>query len=140
MLAFTAGVLTAYVLAAVAATQAVMARLAEMGIDVTPGDRLRTTLQDLVGMAELFLPIIAVAFLIAFPVAALISRYVPKLRAIGYPLAGGVALLAIHLILHATFGTTPVAAARTAGGLGWQVMAGALGGLVFLRVLPRPSA
>jgi hypothetical protein len=110
-----------------------------MGVDVSLGVRLRTTLEDLVGMAPMYAPIIAVAFVVAFPVAALVLRWRPSWRWFGYPLAGGVALLVVHLAMHAAFHITPVAAARTALGLAGQVLAGVVGGWAFLRAIGAPA-
>lgn len=138
--AYVLAVLVGYAFGAVAATQSVMSRLADMGVQVSLGVRLQTTLQDLVGMAGLYLPIIAAAFAVAFPVAALVSRYLPRWRSLGYPLAGGVAILAVHFILNQSFNITPVAAARTTLGLAFQALAGVLGGYVCLRLLPRKTA
>jgi hypothetical protein len=138
--AFVAAVLIAYVCAVLAQTQHVMARLSELGVDVTFGDRLSASLHDLVGMATLYLPILAVAFAIAFPVAALIIRFAPNWRALGYPLAGGVAVLAIHVILNQVLDITPIAAARTTLGLTVQALCGALGGWLFGTLLRRRRA
>jgi hypothetical protein len=131
LLAYVAAVLVAYVLAAIAATQHVMARLADMGVAVTLGDRLGTTLHDLASMAPTYLPILAIAFAIALPVAAGVIRLAPRWRWLGYPLAGGVAVLAIHVTLNQLFDITPVAAARTVLGLTVQVLGGAVGGWLF---------
>jgi hypothetical protein len=135
--AFVAAVLVAYVCAAVAATQHVISRLRDMGIEVGIGDRLNATLHDLAGMASLYLPILAVGFAIAFPVAAVVIRMAPRWRPIGYPLAGGVAVLAIHLILNQLLDITPIAAARTTLGLTVQALCGALGGWLFGVLLAR---
>ena len=126
--------LVAYAAAAIAATQSVMTRLAEMNVPVGIGERLRTTGLDLIGMAPMFAPMIAAGFAIAFVVAALIVRKRPDWQWFGYPLAGGVAVLVIHLALQAAFHITPVAAARTILGLAIQVACGVLGGWVFYRI------
>lgn len=131
LVAYVAAVLVAYVLAAIAATQHVMARLADMGVEVTLGDRLGTTLHDLASMAPTFLPILAIAFAIALPVAAGVIRLAPRWRSLGYPLAGAVAVLAIHVTLNQLFDITPVAAARTTLGLVFQALCGAVGGWLF---------
>jgi hypothetical protein len=137
--AWLLAVLVTYATAALAATQSVIARLADMGVAVSLADRLRTTGQDLVGMAPMFAPMIAVAFLVAFPIAALVLRWRPHWRWFGYPLAGGVALLVLHLALEAALNIVPVAVARTVLGLAVQVVCGALGGWVFLRLSPAPT-
>jgi hypothetical protein len=135
--AFVAAVLVAYASAAVSATQHVMSRLRDMGIEVSVADRLSASLHDLVGMASLYLPILAIAFAIAFPVAAGVIRMAPRWRPLGYPLAGGTAVLAIHVILNQSFDITPIAAARTTHGLTTQALCGALGGWVFGALLRR---
>jgi hypothetical protein len=138
--AFLVAVLATYFTAAAAATQSVMSRLVELGAPVTVGVRVEATWHDLLGMASSYLPIIAVGLLIAFAVAALVVRLLPGWRALGYPLAGAVAVLAVHVILQQLFDITPVAATRTLAGLAVQGLCGALGGWVFLRLLPARSA
>ena len=53
-------------------------------------------------------------------------------------LAGASALVMIHLALELAFGLTPIAVARTAGGLALQGLAGGMGGLVYLYLARRP--
>lgn len=136
LIAYLVAVLVAYAAAAIAQTQSMLANLQDMGVDVTLGDRLAATGHDLLGMATLFLPMIAAGFALALPVAAGIIRMLPRWRPVGYALAGGVALLAIHLLLQQAFNITPISAARTALGLTVQALSGALGGWVFLQCLP----
>jgi hypothetical protein len=129
--AFVAAVMVAYALAAFAQTHHVMSRLVDMGVDVTVGDRIRTALHDFVGMSPLYLPMIAIGCAIAFTVAAGVLRLAPRWRPLGYPLAGGAAVLAIHVILNQLFDITPIAAARTTLGLTVQALCGAVGGWLF---------
>ena len=72
--AFFPAVIIAYVLASVLVTQSVLASVASFGLPVDPLVRLQTTLQDLVGMATSYLPLILVAFLLGLPVAAALAR------------------------------------------------------------------
>lgn len=137
--AYVAAVLVTYAIAAFAATQSVMNTLQGLGAPVTAGVRLEAAWHDLQGMATSYLPILAIALLIAFPVAWLVSRLLPRLRLLGYPLAGAAAVLAVHLILQQAFSITPVAATRTLAGLTLQVLCGAVGGWVFVRLLPAPG-
>ncbi len=125
--AYLLAILVAYLLAAITATQSVIARLAEMGVDVNFSDRLRMTLQDIAGMAGMFLPMIAAALLAAFMLSALLCRWLGRRPVALYILAGAVALITIHLTLNLAFGITPVAIARTMGGLLIQGVAGAVG-------------
>lgn len=135
--AYVAAVLVAYASAAIAHTQSVLASLADMGVTVTAADRLQATFHDLVGMAPLYLPIMATGFAVALPVAAAVIRARPRWRPLGYSLAGGAAVLVIHVVLYQTFSITPIAAARTTAGLTVQALCGALGGWVFRVCLPR---
>lgn len=131
----------AYCLAVVTASQHVVASLGSMGVEVGPGDRVAMTVADLGGMAGMFLPLIAFGFLVAFLVAALLGRWLGRWRVALYALAGATALASIHLLLHLAFGLTPVAIARSAGGVAVQALAGAIGGWVYIalnqRLFPR---
>jgi len=137
--AFLSAVLVSYVLAAIAATQSVLARLPEMGVPVTFAQRISVTAHDLTGMASSYLPLIAVALLIAFLVTALVGKYLSVSRTALYMLAGGVAVVCIHLGLEAAFGIAPVAATRTVLGLLVQGLAGAVGGYAFARISSKPA-
>jgi hypothetical protein len=126
--AYLLAIIVAYLLAAVTATQSVIARLGEIGIEVGLRERLGMTLHDIAGMAGMFLPMIAAGLLAAFLVTALLCRWLGKRPVALYVLAGAVALIAIHLSLKLAFGVTPIAVARTMGGLFIQGLAGAAGG------------
>jgi hypothetical protein len=111
------------------------------------------TLQDLQGMAGMFLPMVAFAYLAAFMAAALVGRWpgglpasltaslpaslVARWRSSLYVLAGATAIVMIHVTLRLAFGLTPVAAARTAGGLVLQALAGGIGGLTYVYLARR---
>ena len=136
---FFAAVLLAYVLASTLATQSNLGNLQMLGMQVGFGDWAATTAHDLVGMASSYLPLIAGAFAIGLPVAAGLTRRLPRHRALLYALAGFTAVVALHLIMRAALGLTPVAATRTTAGLIGQGAAGALGGLGY-HWLTRPLA
>ena len=135
--AYLAAVVVAYLLASVTATWAVVASLARMGVEVALSDRLAMTLTDIAGMAPMFLPMVAFALLVAFMSAALLSRWLYRWRMPLYLLAGATALVCIHLALNLAFGITPVAIARTGGGLLLQGVAGAVGGFCYLTLIRR---
>ncbi len=129
--AYLLAVIVAYILASITATQSVIARLAELGVEVNFANRLSMTLQDIAGMAGMFLPMIAAAFLVAFMVTALLCRWLGRRPVALYVLAGAVALIAIHLTLNLAVGITPVAIARTMAGLLIQGLAGAVGAYLY---------
>ncbi len=92
--------------------------------------------------ASSYLPLILGAFLLGLPGAAGLARRMPRQRAFLYALAGFTAVVALHLIMRAVLGLTPVPATRTAAGLIGQGSAGAIGGLCFhwlSRTRPTPS-
>ncbi len=129
---YLSAVAVAYLLAAVAATQSVISSLAGMGVQVSFTGRLTMTLEDIVGMAGMFLPMVAFGLLIAFMATALICRYWGQWRIPLYIIAGATALACLHLALNLAFGITPVASARTTAGLLMQALAGAAGGLTYV--------
>ena len=91
-------------------------------------------------MAGLYLPILAVALIIAFGIAAIILRWVPQLHALGYVAAGFVGVFTIDFFLGLAFGTHPIPVTRTAVGLISQCVAGGLGGYVFARMTAPANA
>ncbi len=129
--AYFAAVLVTFLFASTFATQFIMGNLQDMGMTVTFSDRFSATLHDIGGLSGIYLPLIAVSFIISLPLAAGIIRFVPNLRLIGYVLAGAAGLVAIHLIMKAVLGLTGIAATRTVMGLLSQGLAGAIGGYLF---------
>lgn len=137
---FLAALAATYVVAVVGYSQINLLNLVDMGVGVDFSMRMQTLQHDLVGMLDLFLPILCVALLVAFPVAGLIIRRVPHLRTIGYVLAGTMGIYAVIVCLGLMMGTNPIAVTRTAAGLFSQVAAGAVGGLVFALVSAKKPA
>jgi len=129
---YLSAVVVAYLLAAISATQSVVSSLTGLGLPVSFPERVSMTFSDIGGMAGMFLPMVAFGLLIAFMATALICRYRKRWRFPLYILSGAVALVCIHLALHLAFGITPVAIARTTGGLMIQAVAGAAGGLTYV--------
>ena len=124
-------VLVTYVVGAVFVSQANIAAVIAMGYEITAAQRVDSVLHDISNMYDIYLILIAVAFVIALPAAASITRSFPDLRLIGYVLAGFVALVATHVILKAVLGMSGIAPTRDVIGLIAQGVSGALGGLVF---------
>jgi hypothetical protein len=139
LLAWFIASLFAYLLASLVATQSVVSQLAGMGIPISLGERLQMSARDLVGMVQMFLPLIAAGFLVALSVAGLLGRYRPDWRAFLFPLAGFVALVSIHLALEWAFDISLIAVARSTTGLLLQGLAGAAGGWLFTRLKPLPA-
>lgn len=137
ILAFLAAVVVTEVTGAVVQTQFVLAALTDLGVEISMGDRVATTLHDIAGLIEIYMPVIAVGFLVAFGVAALVVRFLlPGWAAIGYPLAGLTAIVTAIVIMTVMLEIAPIAGARSTAGLIGQALAGALGGWIFYRFKP----
>lgn len=132
--AFLVAVLVAYLIGAALATQHVLGSLTTMGMNIDFGIWAHATLHDLIGMFELYAPLIALAFLAALPVILLVCRGRPGWRRIGYITGFFTALVVMHLLMPLVLNLTPVAATRFFGGLIQQGLAGAVGGYVFFRL------
>lgn len=137
ILAFLAAIVVTEVMIAFVNASSVLARLVELGVDVPTGLWLPTMLEDVLGIAPTFLPVLALGFAIAFGVAWAVLRWLlPSGRAYGYPLAGAVCMAAVQFGLGQIFLTHPIAASRSVVGMMALLASGALGGWVFLRLLP----
>jgi len=78
--AYLLSILTAYVLAAIMSTQWVVFNLGDMGLPISFGQRISMTGHDLIGMAGMFLPLIAAGFLAAFLLTSLLIRWLGQWR------------------------------------------------------------
>lgn len=131
MSSFMLAVLVTYLAGIMFISQVNLASIIEVGMTVDMGVRIDAALHDLTHMYDIYLPLVAVALLIAFSVAAGIIKFVPDLRLFGYVLAGFVGLVAIHVIMKMVLGFTLFAATRSLIGLLLQGVAGAAGGWIF---------
>jgi type III secretory pathway component EscT len=138
LMSYLVAVLATYVLGAIFVSQGNIASVVQMGFEMTMSHRLDAMIHDVTHMYDIYLPVIAIAMLIALPVAAGIIRFVPDLRLIGYLSAGFVAMIAIHLTLKALLGFSPVAPTRELVGLIAQGVAGSVGGLLY-HMMTKPS-
>lgn len=138
--AFLPAVIAAYLLASILFTQTILATVQSFGLEVSFAQRLAATWHDIVGMASSYLVLLMVAFLIALPAAAGLTRILPSRRALLFTLAGFVAVVAMHVIMKAVLGISGIAVTRTLIGLIGQGLAGALGGYVYHRLSRKPSA
>ena len=135
MLALLSSSIAAYIPASIFNSQFV---IGAHNIPVSLSDRWNMTMFDISNM-WLYLVIILVAFLIAFLVAAILKRFLPKLSAIAYPIAGAAAIGATLGLMYIMFQTVPISGARSALGFLSQVLAGAFGGWIFGKIALRPA-
>ncbi len=103
------------------------------GLDFPVADRLRSALEDYVGLVPgQYGAVIAVALALGFVVAAILRRVLKPLAGVAFPVAGAAAVaLTLHFMSQQFYGTTPIAGARGPLGFGLQCLAGGIGGWVF---------
>ncbi len=137
--AWALAALAGYLLAATFASASVALTLSGLDVPLSAGDVAGMIVHDWAGMTGIFLPVIAAGYAIALPLAAALARRWPAGRTLLFALAGGAALLTVHLALKAAFGITPIAVARSWAGLASQALAGAAGGWLFAAMRRRGS-
>lgn len=135
--AWTVAVVVTAVIGSVVQTQLNIARIVELGAEVGIGQRLETTLQDLLGFAPLWAIIVAAGLLVALLTAGGLSRLWPSWSLPLHLLAGLTAPLVALLLMEAMMPVTVVAAARTWTGLVLMSLPGVIGGWLYLVVLQR---
>ena len=137
LISFLVSGLVAYVIAVLFYTQINLSNLTDLGIDLSFSDRLAAAAHDLLSMTGMYLPIMLVALLVAFSLAAIVIRFLPNLRTLGFVVAGTVGVLALVLFFSSFLGTNPIAVTRSSLGLLSQCGAGGMGGLVYALVSQR---
>ncbi len=138
LIGWVAAVLLSTMLISFVHSAMVQQELLMLGVQISPMLRLETAMRDLAGLLPALGAVVATGFLIAFPAAALASRRAPGwLAAIGYPIAGAIAVGAMLALMQAWFNTTPIAGARTLPGMLLMIASGALGGTLFKGLVAR---
>lgn len=142
ILSYAAAVLLTTVLACAFSSHFVLWALsADLGVEIGVGRWLATMAGDVLGMGPLYGGIVAVAFGIALPVAALIVGTLCRagvawlgLRPLGFAAGGAAAMLTALFVIRLLLEESPVAGARTPLGLAAQALAGAVGGHLYARL------
>ena len=133
LLAFIFAVLTMALLGSVAHSlfvQQAWIDAAGAATQLSVSERLGWIAHDIVGLEPLFGALAAVALLVAFLVSGLVARFT-GLRAIVFAVAGAVAIFVLFTTMKSVLGTVGVFGARGTMGLGAQMIAGLIAGLVF---------
>lgn len=120
-----------FIFASIMHTQAVLAKLTEIEIFISMADRIRSTWQDLIGLAPSYGVIIVIVLLLSFSVAGLVNKKLAMPINIIYPAAGGTGFLLMLLAMQPILDVTLIAGARGLSGLTLQVSAGVLAGICF---------
>ena len=135
---FLAALTVSYIVAVISYTQLNLANLVEMGIEIPAQVRFESAIHDLIGMSEIYLPTLAISFLIAFSIAGILASRMQELRALLFVLFGLLIPSTIDFLLTFSFwglnilqDIHPIAVTRTTAGLLSQSFACAIGGFVF---------
>ena len=139
MSSFLAAVIAAYVLGAIFISQGNISSVIALNFDVSLAQRFEAALHDVTHMTGIYLPVIAVSYLVAMPVATIIIKYVPQHRMILYIAAGATGLMTIHIIMKLLFGISGIAATRSVIGMLAQAVAGGVGGYLFHLISIKPA-
>ena len=137
LISFLVAGLVSYVIAVLFYTQINLINLTDLGVVISFSDRLGAASHDLISMTGMYLPIMLIALLVAFSLAAIVIRFLPNLRTLGFVVAGIVGVLALVLFFSSFLGTNPIAVTRSSLGLLSQCGAGGMGGLVYALVSQR---
>ena len=134
-----AAVATTVVLGVIFQTQMGLARLEGVGADVGFADRISMTGYDIFYLGQPYFLFVGIALAIAFLAGGLIFRFAQFGRPLIYAVAGSTALLImLFLMKQRFFDVHIINGAKDAVGIGLQMIAGALGGVVFA-VVNRPT-
>ena len=132
ILAWLAAAVLTTVLGTVFQTQRLLSQLNNVDGAVTLGERVSTSVYDLVRFGTLYGLFVLVATLAAFLAGSLVYHYARFGRPVVFAVAGGVAMAVMLIAMKQVFfGVQIVGGARDPLGFTLQVAAGVLGGLAF---------
>lgn len=117
VLFFVAAVIDTTILVSVVSTQLVLADVSSFGLTVTMGDRVATTLQDLLGLGPALLILVSCSFVVALPIAHFAHRKFGGNRMWWFSAAGFSSLPAAIVLIKLAMGGTLLASARTPLGM-----------------------
>lgn len=119
-----------FTLASLFHSQYVVNQLVDVGVVVSLSDRINLTLDDWLGLFPTYGAIIAIALAIAFFVVLLLAKKLEKYSMVLFVASGITAFAVVLLAIESIMNIHIIAGAR-----GWgfylQLLAGALGGLLF---------
>lgn len=129
---FVAATLCTFVLASLFHTQFVLYELTKLGVLIDVSTRLKTSMEDLIGLFPAYGSAILVALLLAFSVVKGITTYTSVKTKYLYPIAGATAIFVALMAMQPILNITLIAGAREPLGIIMQCLAGLFGGWVFM--------
>ncbi|MEM1192879.1 MAG: hypothetical protein AAGH42_05750 [Pseudomonadota bacterium] len=142
LVAFVLATLTTFLLASIFQSQQVIGRLRKIGAEVSLGEQLTMTVDDIVGFATRsdiglsFPVIIAAGLFVGFAIAEILRRIIRPLAPVAFIIAGAAAMGVMMVAMYTVFQASPIAGARGAIGVTLQMLAGAVGGWIFTNLNP----
>ena len=116
-------------------TQNVLARLSGIGAEIGIADRISMTAYDILHLGSLYAIFVTPALLIAILICDLIAKYIKFARPLIYALGGASAMFIMLFAMKIKFFDIHIlAGARDAFGIGLQMLAGAIGGIIFAKI------
>jgi hypothetical protein len=140
IMAFFFAVVTSHLLTSIVGTQFVLANIRSYGLTVSMSDRFTATVHDIHGLVPTLPMLIGVTFLVAFMVAAVGHRFLHGDRKYWYMAAGFTSLPAAMMLIKATLGANPFAAAGSVAGLLFIGICGLAGACLFARLTLKKEA
>lgn len=136
LLGWVIAVTGAVALGSVAQTQFNLSRIHELGVPVDLLTRANATWHDLINFTPAYALLVSIAFVIAWPVAGLLKRWLPDQRPLLFILAGFSAIWAMIAIMNQVLPVTGIAATRSLAGVLTLALTGALAGWLYARIVP----
>lgn len=136
VLGWVIAVVTTVALGSVAQTQFNMARIQALGAEIGLGTRVAATWHDLLNFTPAYALLVSIAFLIAWPVAGLLKRWLPDQRTMLFTLAGFSAIWVMIAIMNRALPVTAIGATRSLAGVIALSLIGAAAGWMYTRIVP----
>lgn len=134
-LGWAIAVVAAVSLGSLIQTQFNMASLMQLGVEIGWGDRVAATWHDLINFTPAYALLVSIAFAIAWPVAALLGRWLPEQRSLRFTLAGFAAIWMMIAVMNLALPVTAIAATRSLTGVFALSLAGAIAGWIYTRTV-----
>lgn len=120
-----------YTIASVSQSQFVLFELQGLGVNITGNQWLEQTVLDWWGLLPKYGSAILVALSIGLFISGRLGRWLQLTSNWLHPLAGGLVMLLILIIMHPILEVTLIAGTRSLGGQLWQIIAGICGGMLY---------
>lgn len=125
------------VLGSIIQTQFNLAAIAGLGVEISLMTRLGTTWHDVVHFTPAYAILVTLAFAVAWPVAALLQRWLPGHRSLLFIIAGFAAIVVLIVVMNRALPVTGIAATREGVATLMLAAAGAFAGWLYAQVLVR---